>query len=1479
MKNTRYLILIIFFTGSFCQLFAANRFWVAASTGNWNNTANWSAASGGASGASVPGAADAVTFDNGGLGNCNINAAVTVVSINVTAGYTGTISQGANTITTTGTATFAGGIFTGGTADIIIGSTFTLSGTNFTSTATTIEFRNNTAFTSGSFVHNSGSVRYNGSASMTVSGTSPVFNNLEFVGQGHTYTISSAGNITVLNTLSLSGTLSYTLNSGAIDVNGDINISNTATGCGGNSMINIIGTGTQNFTGATVAGQGILPQLTINKSSGTLNLVNYPGVANNFTYTAGTINAGTSTFCFTRATTGAYTISGSVSLNNIFITTNAGLTITIAAGTTLTVNDVTTAGTGNIILNTGTINANGNIFLTNTATGGGGTATINITGTSNQTLDGTAITINQNRLPIININKPSGTLSISGNISFASNVTYTAGTIDPTTSTCNVVASISMTGSFTVYNLTISGTAGINLTVAAASTISVSNDFTIANGASNTNINTGTIAAQGNIIITNTATAGGGSGTILINGTAAQNISSTGIINQGKLPAVTINKISGILTFPSLITVRGNWTYTAGTLDVTTNNSTIVFANSLTITGSHTLNNISFDAAGNYTITIPAATTLTANGNMAMSNTNSLTFTGGAINLNADLNLTNTGTAGGGTTVISFTGSTNQAINGSLLINQSRLPAVTINKTGGTLTFPSLITVRGNWTYTAGTMDVVTNNSTVVFGNTLSITGSHTLNNIEFNGSGNYTYTVAVGTTLTASGMTISGANNVTLNTGTINLNGDLTLTNTATAGGGTTVIDFVAAVNQSIISALAVNQSSLPAVTINKTGGTLLFPALITVRGNWTYITGTIDVATNNSTVVFANTLTITGTHTLNNLTFEGSGNYTYTVATGTILTVKGILTMNGASNITINTPVAGATAIEVQGDISISNTAVAGGGTGLLLIDGTGAQSFASTATAGQGRMPNITIQKISGTLTLNGIISESRNWTYNSGTVDAGTNSSTVVFGGNNLTITSAGMDFYNVIVTSNTSTLGNNLSVDNNLTINGTGILSAGANTINLSGNWVDRGTAGFTEATSTVNFIGTTLQTITSPAGENFTNVNVNNTGAGIQLQNDVTVATLLTMTQGNIDLNNNNLILGISVANKGTLARTNSTIIGTGTFKRWFSAAIIANNSITGLFPTGTATDYRPFYVSAPVSGPTTGGTITVSYNNASTNTSVSFLDGSFTVVVRKDLNWALSTGNGLAGGNYNLDAQGTGFGSIGNVNDLRLTLSNSIVGTAGVNAGTTSNPQINRTGLAVTDLSNSFFIGSVNSTSSTLPITLISFTATPVNQIVRLDWETAAEINNDHFTIQRSTDATNWEDIKEIKGLLNSSTDTYYSANDENPLYGVSYYRLQQTDLDGKVSYSMVRKVNMDQPATLSVYPNPATNYITISAAKGEKMSIALINNSGQRINVPLTNNGSTAVLYVSGINPGVYFIQIIHGNSNETRTISIIR
>ena len=96
----------------------AARFWVTGGTGNWNSTTNWSATTGGASGASVPGSADTATFNaSSGSGTATLDISPTVQVLTMT-GFTGTLAFGTNTISLNSTGT----IFTGDTTYSVTGT-------------------------------------------------------------------------------------------------------------------------------------------------------------------------------------------------------------------------------------------------------------------------------------------------------------------------------------------------------------------------------------------------------------------------------------------------------------------------------------------------------------------------------------------------------------------------------------------------------------------------------------------------------------------------------------------------------------------------------------------------------------------------------------------------------------------------------------------------------------------------------------------------------------------------------------------------------------------------------------------------------------------------------------------------------------------------------------------------------------------------------------------------------------------------------------------------------------------------------------------------------------------------------------------------------------------------------------------------------------------------------------------------------------
>ena len=176
------------------------------------------------------------------------------------------------------------------------------------------------------------------------------------------------------------------------------------------------------------------------------------------------------------------------------------------------------------------------------------------------------------------------------------------------------------------------------------------------------------------------------------------------------------------------------------------------------------------------------------------------------------------------------------------------------------------------------------------------------------------------------------------------------------------------------------------------------------------------------------------------------------------------------------------------------------------------------------------------------------------------------------------------------------------------------------------------------------------------------------------------------------------------------------------------------------------------------------------------------------------------------------------------------------------------------------------FTIGSAT-TSTTLPISLTAFNANVVNNSsVALNWQTSAEFHNDYFTVQKSKDGIAWADIVQVKGAGNSSSVKNYSAVDNSPYKGVSYYRLKQTDIDGHFTFSATKTVTITGSALVSIYPNPATTTITIEGSAAELSNTRLFNVTGQDVTgltKLVSNNGTRIILDVSHLGRGIYTIK----------------
>ncbi|MBN2682911.1 MAG: T9SS type A sorting domain-containing protein [Bacteroidales bacterium] len=213
--------------------------------------------------------------------------------------------------------------------------------------------------------------------------------------------------------------------------------------------------------------------------------------------------------------------------------------------------------------------------------------------------------------------------------------------------------------------------------------------------------------------------------------------------------------------------------------------------------------------------------------------------------------------------------------------------------------------------------------------------------------------------------------------------------------------------------------------------------------------------------------------------------------------------------------------------------------------------------------------------------------------------------------------------------------------------------------------------------------------------------------------------------------------------------------------------------------------------------------------------------------------------------------------------------------------------------GQTIFDNSNSEFNGEISSSMSIdtarrvqsdapiysmpLPISLISFDVEFINNVVVLEWATASETNNDYFTLYRSNNAKDWIPVAYIKGMGNSTNQINYSYFDEEEFNKVVYYKLRQTDFDGRFEEFEIKSVRKEiSNLDFSIYPNPCNDNAIITLdfedSNNEEILIEIFDMSGKRLFVSgntLFNDGNFTI-NTTDFSPGKYII-ILYKNSQS--------
>lgn len=188
------------------------------------------------------------------------------------------------------------------------------------------------------------------------------------------------------------------------------------------------------------------------------------------------------------------------------------------------------------------------------------------------------------------------------------------------------------------------------------------------------------------------------------------------------------------------------------------------------------------------------------------------------------------------------------------------------------------------------------------------------------------------------------------------------------------------------------------------------------------------------------------------------------------------------------------------------------------------------------------------------------------------------------------------------------------------------------------------------------------------------------------------------------------------------------------------------------------------------------------------------------------------------------------------------------------------------------------------------LPIALMDFSAKVGDNYILLEWVTAAEENNDYFELLRSNNGVNYEVIGQVDGSGTINNTVIYNFEDLNPLEGLAYYKLRQTDYDGKSeSFDPIAVKNTNEivgPCILSVYPNPCRGNCKVKLSNCpegvNRIKLMVTDATGLLVNECIEIkkfDGSFDIQLdkSNDLKPGIYLISVLAGRESYSEKLII--
>ena len=458
------------------------------------------------------------------------------------------------------------------------------------------------------------------------------------------------------------------------------------------------------------------------------------------------------------------------------------------------------------------------------------------------------------------------------------------------------------------------------------------------------------------------------------------------------------------------------------------------------------------------------------------------------------------------------------------------------------------------------------------------------------------------------------------------------------------------------------------------------------------------------------------------------------------------------------------------------------------------------------------------------------------------------------------TNNGMRPLTLGISSGTATISGNLTMAGATDENFVSISTTG--TLNIGGTFTTDLTVGaFSAGSGTVNYNGTGAQAIRGAAYNNLTF-----SGGGEKtLSGPASVSGTLTLTNGNL------------VTATGILVTLGSGASVSGGSKDSFIDGPLAktgNGDFT--FPVGDAGIYAPVGISTLGAS----STFTAEYFRAIPTDPLDFV-GTIDHISGVEY-WDVSGGTSAS--------VTLSWRASSGVTDLTSLVVAHYVGTTWQDRGQASTSGNAAAGTITSNSVTTFSPFTLASTaadaSNPLPVELLSFTAKKETKGVLLEWETATEVNNAFFQVERSLDGKVFDAISKVEGVGNSDITQSYQMMDKNPRTGINYYRLKQVDFDGDFEYHPIVSVDMApiKEASLQLFPNPAIDKVNVflpSSVEGPA-DIAIYNAMGQLVKtttIDLAKGNNTTDIDIQELAMGRYTLIVNYAGQRLTQAPLVIQ